>query len=194
MKKATVRDGENFLSYEEQRLVVGAIENPHYKKMIEVMAIYALRPCEIRALQWQDLDFRSGIIKIQRHFSRNKLVDMRKSNGKPHYLPMTERFIEIMQTVTRSFHPEEFVFKGKEGAALGEKVLSNAWKNAINKTGMRSIDLYEGIRHSRVSALLEKGYSEDQVMLLSGHETKDAFKRYGQIKAQSKLNLIREMM
>jgi integrase len=194
MKKAKVRDGENFLSYKEQCQVVSAIEDQDYKKMIEVMAIYALRTCEIRALQWQDLDFRTGIIKIQRHFSRNKLIDMRKSNDKPHLLPMTERFIEIMQTVTRSFSPDEFVFKGKEGSSVGEKVLSNAWKKAIIKTGMRSIDLYEGIRHSRVSALLEKGYSEDQVMLLSGHETKDAFKRYGQIKAQSKLNLIKEMM
>lgn len=194
LKKPRIRDAENFLDINEQRKVISAIENNQYRLMIEIMAIYAMRTCEIRALQWQDIDFKNGLIKIQRHFSKgNTLIDMRKSNDKAHLLPITERFRELMNEIPFSINRNDFVFKGKEGSAVGEKVLSNAWKKALTKTGMRAIDLYEGIRHSRVSALLEKGYSEDQVMLLSGHETKDAFRRYGQLKAKAKLNLIREM-
>lgn len=194
IEKSNMRNVENFLSHEEQKKVILAVDNPTYSMMIEVMAMYALRPCEVRALQWQDLDFHKNIIKIQRHFSRSQLVDMRKSSKKAHYLPITERFMEIIHALPFSIKKDDFVFKGKEGGAVGEKVLSNAWNKAIIKTGMRSIDLYEGVRHSRISAILEKGFSEDQVMLLSGHETKEAFKRYGQIKAQSKLEIIKEMM
>lgn len=203
MRKAKIRNVENFLTDLEQYKILEAIENPKYKLMIECLIIYAMRPCELRALQWGDLDFKNEVISIRRSFSDGShLQDGRKSNDSTHYLPITERFIAIVARLPRSIKNTDYIFKGVKGGAVNERALRDAWNSAIKKANetlkasekIEQVELYEGTKHSRLSFLKQQGYSDDQLMLLSGHTNVETLKRYAQVTKLNKLQSVRGMI
>lgn len=195
IKKAKIRDVEKFLTDQEQEQIINAIEVPLYRLMVEVLVIYAMRPCEVRALQWRDLDFFNGVITIQRHFSDGvHLRNGRKSNESIHYLPMTERFMEIIDQLPRSIKSDDFIFKGREGGAVADRVLARHWAKAIKKLDISYVELYEGTKHSRLSFLKRQGFSDDQLLMLSGHTNVETLKRYAQVTKLNKVLLVKEMI
>lgn len=203
MKKASIRNVEKFLTDIEQEKILQAIKNPKYKAMIECLIIFAMRPSEIRALQWRDLDFKNEVISIRRSFSDGShLQTGRKSNDVTHYLPMIERFKEVIRQLPRSIKSEDFIFKGQQGGAVNERALRTAWNDAIKKVneGLRAsekieeVELYEGTKHSRLSFLKRQGHSDDQLMLLSGHTNVETLKRYAQITKLNKLDIVKGMI
>lgn len=195
MKKANIRDVEKFLTDLQQEKILNSIRNPKYKAMIECLIIYAMRPSEIRALQWRDLDFKNEIISINRHFSDGShLHDGRKSNGSVHYLPMTDRFIEMMRELPRSIKNDDFIFKGQKGGAVNERALRDAWNDACKIAKVEPIELYEGTKHSRLSFLKRQGHSDDELLLLSGHTSVETLRRYAQITKLNKLENVKGMI
>lgn len=194
LKASKKRDVENFLTSEEQELVISKIKDPLYLSMITILAHYAMRPCEIRALQWQDLDFDNSTIAIQRHFSNGTtLLSGRKSNEETLFLPMTPVFRNCVKDL-KPGPPQSFVFQGKEGGAVGDRVLSRHWKQACIDAGVKPVQLYEGTKHSRLTILKSKGYSDDHLILLSGHSNVDTVKRYAQRTNETRLALVRGMV
>ncbi len=194
-KKAEVRDVENFLTDLEQEKILSKITDPLYRAMIECLIIYAMRPCEIRALTWGDLDFGGRVISISRHYSDGStLTEGRKSNNKIHYLPMTEKFLDLIRSMPHSINKNELLFKGKHGGPVGANVLGRHWGNACKQAKIKHIELYEGTKHSRLSFLKRQGYSDDQLILLSGHTNVETLKRYAQITRLNKLERVKEMI
>ncbi|MFM6994567.1 MAG: tyrosine-type recombinase/integrase [Sediminibacterium sp.] len=192
-KKAGFRDVERFLSEEDQALVISNVENPIYKIMIEILAFYALRPSDVRALKWCDLDFKAGVIIVRRHLSANTVLDGRKSSKKFHLLPMNKKFLEIIAPLPIPINQDEYIFHNN-GKPLGDKVLSRAWKKACIKSKIQEVDLYSGTKHSRLSSLKRQGFSDAELMALTGHESEAQLSRYAQVNANSKLKLVKDMV
>jgi integrase len=194
-KKSKIRNVEKFLTDIEQEKIINEIEVPLYRLMIETLVIYAMRPCEVRALQWRDIDRVSGVVTIQRHFSDGiHLKDGRKSNEGVHYLPLTERFAEILNEIPRSLKKDDFIFKGKNGGAVADRVLARHWAKACKKLKIEKVELYEGTKHSRLSFLKRQGFSDDQLLHLSGHTNVETLKRYAQVTKLNKLEMVKEMI
>ena len=167
LKKSRKRSAEGFLSVEEQQKVISCIDHPLYKKMIEVLALYAIRPSELRAMQWQDLNFKDGLFTIQRHFSdNNKLTIGRKSQGEgdlksSHVLPILPKFLEILNDIPRSINKEDFVFRGKIGEFVAQNVLTRHWNDACEKAGVKhEMITYSGAPHA-FSVFGSDRYRED---------------------------------
>jgi len=199
IQSARHRDAENFLEPHEFKKVLDAIDSIKAKTMIEIMAIYAMRPCEIRALQWRDIDFFNKTITLARHFTRgNQLVDFRKSDSRAHnkglyILPLTERVEALLGNLPVTIRKDDFVFKGDKLSYVSDRVLNRAWTKALEVTGTRKIDLYEGARHSRLTELYEK-YGKEKTMIFSDHATEAALGRYAVLKGSKKLEIRREML
>lgn len=195
MKPAQKRKVENFLSIEEQQKIINEIDNPIYKAMVKVLSIYAMRPCEVRALKWKDINFREGYICISRHFTDGTtLKEGRKSNDQSHYLPIVKDFYEAMMEIPKSIVKDDFVFKGKNGGAVGDRVLARAWHNAREKAGVHYVQLYEGTKHSRLSQLKSSGVSEEKLIELSGHTNIKTLQRYAQSTLEQKMESVRSMI
>lgn len=195
IKKAKLRDVERFLTDQEQELILSKIDNPLYRIMIEVLIIYAMRPCEVRALQWRDLDFKNDIITVSRHFSDGVHIrEGRKSNEGKHYLPMIPRFRELIATLPRSIKNEDFIFKGRCGGAVADRVMARHWAIACKKAKIDHVQLYEGTKHSRLSSLKKLGYTDSELILVSGHTNEDTVKRYAQVTKLNRLEKVREMI
>ena len=184
-------DGENFIDLDTQALIINSIGNPLYRAAIKTLAIYMLRPCEVRALRVMDLNFDKNTLTISHHFSKNKLIKGRKSDSKKnevhlHRLPITNSFIEILDEIGFSdkWSPTQYLFSNSDSSPLGMKTLTTHWKNTANKIGFSGVTLYQGTRHAGLSNLVRNGVNESIAMRISGHTTLGTFKRYAQVSSR----------
>lgn len=190
-KRAKYRNVENFPTPLEQEKIINAIGNPTYRAMIKILAIYAMRPCEVRALKVKDL--KNKIITIRRHFSDgNKLIDGRKGqsmgeNLAIHYLPFVDDFVKVLNEIEIPKDEEAFLFKGMRSEFVSENVLRIAWNAACKEVGVTKCQLYEGTKHSRISSLKQAGYSDEELIVITGHTNIETIKRYSQLTRESRL-------
>jgi hypothetical protein len=64
------------------------------------------------------------------------------------------------------------------------------WKQACQKVG-EDIEMYSGLKHSSCSQYInEKGYSLDQVQMLTDHARRDSVKRYAAVQLDAKRRLL----
>lgn len=201
IKESQGVSADNILSPQEQERVLSHFENPLYRAMAEILIFHALRPCEVRALQWRDIDFKNKIIKIERHFSLSKIIEGRKSVKQGHYIPLLENIETILSNMPRPMDSREFIFKGSQGGAVGERVLSRAWLKAmeaafkdVRARDKKTTSLYEGTKHSRLTYLKSMGFSDEDIMLLTGHTSPKALKRYTLLSDQVKMAKVREIL
>jgi integrase len=155
--------------------VIPAIKEAGKREAILMMDDYGLRPCEIRAIQYEQLSFFNKRIKIDRHFSNRKMTEGRKSNktGKMAILdrPWTASLGAYINSKNWSGDPKEFLFSTSTGTALGPGDLSEAWREAEKIAGVKHSEMY-GIRGAKITEILEtKGAGHTSaVMTLSRYD------------------------
>lgn len=150
---------ETVLEIEEARKIIPHIENEMYRLMIHLLSVYALRPSEVRAIQFRDVDLKEGVLYIRRHFSGSKLIDGRKSVKKGVKAQLLFKLVDDLRLwVVRQGFPsnqEDFIFKSPNGRAVYENTLSKAWANTLQKLGRPHVQMYE-IRHARGTEILDE--------------------------------------
>ena len=184
-----------YVDAEAQRKVLKYVEN--HKGAIETAIIYMMRPCEVRALKWIDIDFKKKIITIQRHFSGKKVIQGRKSQKKTDKgkyailrLPLVPKFIEILNQTKAGLDQNEFIFKNAKGKAIHEKALNEAWKKACIKSGEKIHNFYDGSRHASATRIIQEGTGTmDELRELLGHTDRRTTNKYAKIDS-SKLSKI----
>jgi integrase len=169
-----------------------------YREPILLAIMYVMRPCEVRALKWKDIDFKAKTITIQRHFSKNVLLPGRKKATSPNdrgyklTFDLFDEAIEILSNVPRSINPDDFVFRSIHGGPVQHEALRLAWKEAVKNAKLPHITLYEGTRHARASQLLKAGVSMDVIKILLGHTDSRTTERYARSLTISHSDSLRE--
>ena len=174
---------KSFIDIHAQDLILSHVKN-HYLA-IKMLTIYPIRPCDIRALQWRDIDFKNGIMTIRRHFSQEKLLAGRKStfdpNDRYHELPLrlSDDVKDGLRQMCRSLIADDFVFKTKSGKPLYEKALYKEWVKACKRAGVTVCPLYDGTKHATMTYLnQEEGISIDHLGALAGQTISRTTNRY----------------
>ena len=187
---AKMVNSQSFLTKDEQELVISQIENETHRLAIMTLALYALRPCEIRALKWKDVDLKKKVFYIQSHISKDKDIPGRKSQvNASHELPIVPAFEAILTTIPGSNNVEEYIFKGSDGGFIGVNTLTRTWNKACAKAGLKQITLYQGTKHSTLS-FLSSFATDSQLIKLSGHSSTRMLRRY----AQASLNDVKKLL
>ena len=140
--------------------VLPAVTDPGKREAIRMLDDYGLRPCEVRAIQYEQLSFFNKRILIDRHFSKRTLTDGRKSIKKGEKMgvldrPWTAELEAYIQSKDWSGDPKEFLFTTSTGTALGPQDLSEAWREAEDKVGVKHSQMY-GIRGAKITEILER--------------------------------------
>lgn len=181
---------DRFITPDQQEIIISKIENPIHKAAIKILALYALRPCEVRSLKWKDIDLHKEVIYIRSHISLGKEIPGRKSVADDvHELPLIDKFREAISVIPRSINENDYLFKGRNGGAIGDNVLRIAWNDACKLARIKNVSLYQGTKHSTLS-YLAKNNSDAKLRKLSGHTNEKILHRY----AQANLNDIRELL
>jgi integrase len=175
------------------REIIEYIGDPQYQIMARLLSIYPVRPSELRALQWGDVDFLKGKVSFRRHFSKEVLIDGRKSvdrGDKAHLeYPLIKVFSQYLDSIPRPLRQGEFIFKGHSRPYVSEHCLGRAWRRAIDALNherkrkripsLPYYHLYE-LRHARLTEIAEQSNGDIVKMLkVSGHTNpKTLLERY----------------
>lgn len=177
-----------WLPESRQRAIIEAIPEEH-QPIFWWLKFHLRRPCEAMALQVEDFDGDSFIIR--RSFS-NKVLTERTKTGQIHNTPMVDEFRPYLdQMRKRTSHIfSRFFFVNSSSKMAGKyythRMLGDLWKKACKKVG-ESISLYAGLKHSSCSQLInEYGFSTSQVQMATDHARLDSVKKYAKVELSAK--------
>jgi integrase len=125
---------------------------PQMRALITFAAYSGMRPGELFALEWLDIDFDAMRIDVRRRLYRGRL-DLPKSN-KPRRIALTPPARDALLG-----HPRNgaLVFTAKRGGRLSQSTLSGYWGKVLARAGL-DFDFYLATKHWCVHHLyVERG-------------------------------------
>ena len=184
-KKPSLKDPEKFLIFEDQMKVLDHIDDEQYKVMIHILCLLAIRPSEVRALKWNDWDFKNKKLWIRNHVTCGEVETGRKSNEEDHSIMFSEPLLKAIDKLPIPINKDCLMFKGKKGELVSENCLYRAWKKAMKLSKLPYIDLYRGTKSSRLSQWLRKGHSKSEISAVAGI-SESVIGRYAQHNTESR--------
>jgi integrase len=152
---------DEIISRELVEGTIRLISKDIYRDMYSLLLIYPIRPGELRALTWKNVDFTKNEFTVCQHFSNEVLIEGRKSIKKDkkegsitYPLTMGAREILYKYRTAQVISLKSFVFLSNTGGAVSHDALWEAWNIARKKLG-HTFAPYE-CRHVSASALYEK--------------------------------------
>ncbi len=206
------------LSYEEKlRLLRTAGQNQEWQRVEAAMSLAlctTMRGCEIKRLQWRDIDFFNGTI----------LVRTSKTDAGERMIPMNEEIKEIVRGLrehARSFNgtdAEHYVFpaceRGHIDATRHQKSFRTAWRNLTRAIRCPSCgklqapgetcvardchaaikDIrsplaglrFHDLRHHAITELAESQVSDQTIMAIAGHVSQKMLARYSHVRTEAR--------
>lgn len=162
------------IDLDSQDKIIYSITNKMDRTFILFLARLMLRPCEPRALYWDDIDFKRHNVHIRRHFSLNVILPATKSKNIK-VLPLDVELEQALQSLPRHL-TSPFVFWKKNGHPFSESWARKLWKRAAKETGV-NISLYCGTKHSSATDLANRE-GVDFTQEFIGHTNRATTKRY----------------
>lgn len=136
------------------------IVNTTLKEALRTMCDYGLRPCEVRAVQCEQIDLVNNRILIDRHFSENELVMGRKGHKEGKLAALVRRITPELKAFILSkpqpLSPKNFLFSVSGGQPLGLSTLNRAWRRAEKNAGLEHEQMY-GLRAGAITEVLRIG-------------------------------------
>lgn len=171
---------KDVISLELAIRTISLMHKQMYRDMYALMTIYPIRPCEVRALKWKNIDFEKDEFTITHHFSDEILIKGRKSikDGEMATMtyPMTNEVREIFRKyredlrVTPINWKDSYIFIGRFGNHISDETLRDSWVNARKKAG-HTYQAYE-CRHAITSEIyIRSGGDLIATSKASGHTT-----------------------
>lgn len=155
----------------DRQLAIGPHIPEKYRFAFQILLATGMRPCELLALQKNDL--KDGEIIVYKSRTENTLKLCRKSGGEVSYrLPLSlwQDLIEY----TKDVNSDALLFP------FGENRLYKVWKKACQKAGVKYITLYQAVRHSKASEINEEFKKKAQIAIAKqlGHSNLTTQKHY----------------
>lgn len=163
LEKSKPRQG--FLDPAEFDALVAKLPE-HLRDAVRFLYASGWRKNEAMTLEWRDVDFQNGVIRLRAEHSKNKQTRV---------LPLADEVLEIIKRArsTRSLACP-FVFQ-HDGAKL--PTFRKVWANACKAAGLGRLVIHD-LRRSAVRNLVRAGVSESVAMGFTGHKTRSIFDRY----------------
>lgn len=188
--KASPPEEKRPLAEEERRRIESVCASRPDALYLALLYYLGLRPGEARGLQWGDIDWTAGIIRIQRDIDykdhgRVGDVKTRKSNR---VIPLPDALRAILGAVRGM--PDMFIVHGKKGGALAKTSAERLWVELMQacdmvepvegETAYRRTDIRanwkatitpHAIRHNYATMCWENGVDPYTTMRLMGHSS-----------------------
>ena len=164
--------------------------------MAKVLQYTGLRPGELRALEWRDIDFEVGLIHVRQAATQEREGMTLKSRGiirsvvgttKTPYsirkIPVNGEVLTILKEWQKYIKSDkgyekarkcEYVFPSTRGGMLGKTGFSIKFRKAMQQAGLhgRGYELYT-FRHTFCTNLIKQGVDIPTVQRLMGDNTTD---------------------
>lgn len=173
--------------------IIPAIENEVHREAIRLLEYYGLRPSEVRAIQYEQIDLINDRLKIDRHFSKTTLVMGRKSADEGEATADLDRPLSAELRKYIKSHPwpldkKQFLFTNSVGKPLGVKDLAKTWRETLKKLKITHVEMY-GLRGSKVTEMIGKhgihkamnfaGHTDIKTTMIYDHSAKNVDELFG---------------
>lgn len=146
-----------------------------YQRLLDACArhLYGLVVCasesgmrrgEILNLTWQQVDLRKGFIYLKGEETKT---------GFSRKIPISPILHECLSNQPRSIRSDKvFHYHGK---GMGE--FKHSWQSALKKAGIEDFRFHD-LRHVFVTRMRRAGVHDHVIMAITGHKTREVFRRY----------------
>jgi integrase len=166
----------DFLSFEEADKLMGAVTEEPWRTMMFVAMRTGLRPSELRALRWTDVDMATSRIVVRQ--GEYKGVFNTPKDGDSREVDLSD---ETVHALRRHRHLRgELVFCHDDGKPFTEPAMRKPLARACKKAGLRPLSWYV-FRHTFASHLVMRGVPLKAVADLMGHATIEMTMRYAHL-------------
>jgi integrase len=162
---------DRVLSFDEENrlLAVCVGKLAHLRPIIITALDTGMRRGELFKLQWRDVDFETGLIRLRAITTKT---------NKPREAAMTSRVRAALQQVWER-SPGEL-----NSSVFGVKSINNGFISACHLAGIENLRFHD-LRHTFVSRVTAAGMQASEAMKLSGHATLSMLNRYLNVNAET---------
>lgn len=171
--------------------IVEKLDRPEAKAISVICALYMLRPSDVLTLKPCDMDFKHGVLKIQRHASdgedaEGRKSDIKKSDRNIHTIPIVPELEFALKLVPDPKGQDEYYFKGPlaDDKFYSYSTFNNAWIRARNAADRPGIKFYTAVKHARARDLMTQGISLEIIERISGVSAKVLKEHYLRLRAK----------
>lgn len=196
--------GRALTEEDKQKLLRTAALKPEWETAY-LAAILCLnttaRGCELKGLQWSDIDL----------FSRTITIRKTKTAAGERVIPLTgvaASALARLRTRAESFgkvEPSHYVFaafvpkfKFNDTTVVGYSLSGfdptrhlnswrTAWRSLTKKAGLQGFRFHD-LRHCAITSLAESGASDSTIMSIAGHVSRRMLERYSHVRMEAKRN------
>ena len=161
--------------FEQKRLCKFILSNPDKTKLAVILSYYAgLRIGEVCGLQWHDIDFDNGVLKIKRTIQRvyengctRLIIGSPKSKSSARDIPLPAFVIDIL----KKFKSDDNAFVISDtDKPVEPRLLQYRFKALLNKVNLSSVN-YHSLRHMFATNCIEIGFDVKTLSELLGHSS-----------------------
>ncbi len=170
------------LTLQEQTILTSKIKkNIQCENIGILLSLFTgLRLGEICALQWQDIDFKSGIISItktmQRISTQDKeqktriIIDTPKSQKSQRKIPIPDFLYFELKRLSLNCSNEAYILTGSKEKYIEPRAYQYKFKKFLKETEIRDIN-YHALRHTFATRAIEQSIDVKTLSELLGHST-----------------------
>jgi integrase len=163
-----------FFEPDQLRAVLSHLE-PAYRPVIEFLAATGWRLGEALALEWRNVNERSGVIRIED--TKSDEPRTLAYTGDPRLVELIRQRRDARKAIQRrTGRLVRHVFTNAEGWPL-RTGFHKAWESARDKAGLPGVLIHD-LRRTFARDAVRAGLSESVIMKLAGWETSSVFRRY----------------
>jgi integrase len=144
--------------------------------MILIALRTGLRQGELLALRWEDVDLKTGILRVRQSVTRGHVTEPKSGRGRD--VPLSDDALSAFKEQRHLRGP--LVFCDDEGKMLVKTECKWPLWRACQRAGLRRIG-WHVLRHSFASHLAMRGVPLKVVRELLGHATMDMTMRYAHL-------------
>ncbi len=177
------------LTYEEKlRLVRAAGQNEEWQRAQAAMSLAlctTMRGCEIKRLQWRDIDF----------LNRAILVRTSKTDAGERLIPMNDETLEIVMRLRerakgfKGTEAQHYVFPACEHGHIdptrNQTSFRTAWRRLTKAAGLAGLRFHD-LRHHAITELAESQVSDQTIMAIAGHVSQKMLARYSHVRSEAR--------
>jgi integrase len=176
---------------QKMKLLKTALSKPEWQvaRLAMTLALNTtMRACEIRALQWQDIDAKERVITIRKSKTEagQRLIPLNRDAWRA-ILELGERTIKL---IGGSLRHSWYIFPHAEGNTKPDPTQPmsswrTAWRRLTQEAGLSGLRFHD-LRHHAITELAESSTSEQTIMSIAGHVSARMLAHYSHVRLKAK--------
>jgi integrase len=169
-----------FSNDEINAVLTAAVDyDPRIRNLLQFAFYSGLRTSELFGIRWSDVDFRKGIMRVQRAVVERRVKETKTTAGIRELILLPNALIALRGQKQYSFVGGDYVFvrPKRRGPFIDYEHLERPWKYILKRAGVRYRNPYQ-TRHTYASQLLSGGENALFVAQQMGHKTTEMVMRH----------------